>query len=73
MAAPLTPVTIEKLVALGGVIEDGVNVRFGRQIAYEAAGSWYITSANFRCMEDVIGFLKVYGKSFGFELKEKSK
>lgn len=71
MAEPTrTPITIESLVALGGTIEDKINVRFGREIAYCNRAAWYIAGAHFVYLEAFADWLKNFGKSIGFRRVE---
>lgn len=68
MADPVrTPITLESLVALGGTLEDGVNVRFGKEVAYQAANAWHLGYHAFVYLEDLSVWLKHYGASIGFK------
>lgn len=68
MADPIrTPITLESLVALGGTIEDGVNVRFGKEIAYQAGKAWHLGYQQFLYVEDLVAWLMHYGASIGFK------
>ena len=68
---PQTPITLNDLVALGGTIEDKVNVRFGKEIIYRSRDTWYIGTANFKYVEDFVAWLKTRSASIGFVRAEK--
>lgn len=62
-----TPITLENLAALGGVIEDKVNARFGNELMFRAGDAWYIRSVDFKTIEDFAAWLKRNGPAIGFK------